>query len=221
MGPARQSQAIVVLGGAPPDRRVIGHLPHGAVVVAADGGLDHARALGLDVDLVVGDLDSVSPDGLAWARGSSVAIDRHPQAKDQTDAELALDASVAMGSTRVVVLGGGDRLDHDLATLLLLARIGERVEIEAWWGPTYLRVLHGPTRFGFEGRAGELLSLVAVLGRAERVSTEGLRFELVDEALDVGSTRGISNEVLGGPAAVEVVAGTVLLIRPQLLGGPE
>ena len=38
-----------------------------ATVVAADGGLDRARALGLDVDVVIGDLDSVSADALAAA----------------------------------------------------------------------------------------------------------------------------------------------------------
>ena len=39
-------------------------LPGDAWVVAADSGFDRARALGLRVDQVVGDMDSVSPDAL-------------------------------------------------------------------------------------------------------------------------------------------------------------
>src|SRR5882757_8624716 len=72
VGPARGrsphgSTAIVVTGGDPPHPTVRDRLPTGATVIAADSGLDHAIALGLRVDRVVGDLDSVSPEALAAA----------------------------------------------------------------------------------------------------------------------------------------------------------
>ena len=63
-------------------------------MIAADAGLDHAEALGLPVDLVVGDLDSVSKEALERARRAGIAIEEHPAAKDQTDLELALDAAM-------------------------------------------------------------------------------------------------------------------------------
>ena len=37
-------------------------IPDDAFVVAADGGLDHARAFGIDADFVVGDFDSITGD---------------------------------------------------------------------------------------------------------------------------------------------------------------
>ena len=57
-------------------------------VIAADSGLYAGRRLGLAVDLLIGDLDSVDEADLADA---SFEIDRHPRAKDQTDIALALD----------------------------------------------------------------------------------------------------------------------------------
>lgn len=35
-------------------------IPDDAFVVAADGGLDHVRAFGIDADFVVGDFDSIT-----------------------------------------------------------------------------------------------------------------------------------------------------------------
>jgi len=35
-------------------------IPDDAFVVAADGGLDHVRAFGIDTDFVVGDFDSIT-----------------------------------------------------------------------------------------------------------------------------------------------------------------
>ena len=35
-------------------------VPNGAFIVAADGGLDHVRGLGLTADIVIGDFDSLT-----------------------------------------------------------------------------------------------------------------------------------------------------------------
>ncbi len=44
-------EAIIVTGGAPLDDRAVAALPRDAFVVAADGGLDHALAAGLEPDV--------------------------------------------------------------------------------------------------------------------------------------------------------------------------
>ena len=71
----QSSTAIVVIGGDPPHPGVVAHLPSRRIVIAADSGLDHAQALGLQVDLVIGDLDSVSPEALARAEADGIPID--------------------------------------------------------------------------------------------------------------------------------------------------
>ena len=203
--------AIVVAGGdAPSTGRAI---PAHASVVAADGGLDHVYALGLRVDLLIGDLDSVSASALARARSEGVAIDHHAAAKDETDLELALDYVSARGVTRALVLGaGGGRLDHALGNLLLLA--SERyasIELDAWIGEATVSVVRVHRRFSL--RAGDVVSLFAVGAPAFGVTTHGLEYPLRHEMLSPGSSRGISNVVLDGPIMVEVADGVLLAVQ--------
>ena len=86
--------AVIVIGGAGIDRRVLAQLPGDRYVVAADSGFDHALTLGLTVDLLVGDLDSISGPGRAAAEAAGTAIERHRPDKDATDTELAVAAAL-------------------------------------------------------------------------------------------------------------------------------
>jgi len=212
---------VVISGGDPPDRAVLSRLPEAARVIACDSGLDHAFALGMTVELVVGDFDSVSEAGLARAEAAGIPIERHPVDKDAVDLELGLDAAVARGATHIVVVaGGGDRLDHVMAGLLLLGQdrfAGTR--LEAWYGTAHLIALHGPDKAELTGAVGEVVTLLPVGGVADGITTSGLRFPLDREPLTPGSTRGVSNELLGGPATVRVERGALLVIVPHALGG--
>ena len=66
----------------------------------------------------------------------------------------------------------------------------------------------------FDGDPGELVSLLAVNGPAEGVTTDGLAYPLRDERLAPGSTRGVSNLFAAATAGVQVARGVVLAIRP-------
>ncbi len=206
---------VVVASGDGPDLT----LPAAGRVVAADGGLLRARALGLDVDVVVGDLDSATPEAIAAAEAAGARIVRYPQAKDATDLELALDEAVALGGRRVlVVASAGGRLDHLLGSVLLLA--AERyaaLELDALVGDALVHVVRGERTM--HGVPGELLTLIPLGGAATGVTTDGLEYPLRGETLAPGTTRGVSNVFLGREARVTLERGVLLAIRPQ--GGPS
>jgi thiamine pyrophosphokinase len=209
--------AVVVAGGDAPWPGVRALLPSGAMVIAADSGVDHAHALGLRVDVAVGDLDSVSPAALAAARAGGARVRVHPPAKDATDLELALGEARDLGARRVVVVGGADgRFDHLLANALLLAAPAfADLEVEALLGSARVAVVRGHRRL--HGRTGALLTLLPVHGPARGIVTEGLRYPLAGEDLSVGSTRGVSNVFLGPEAVVTVQSGTLLAVQPDAL----
>ena len=205
---------VVVAGGGPPDPESALAIPLGARVIAADRGLEHALALGLDVEIAVGDFDSASPEAVARAEASGTRIERHSAEKDATDLELALDAALALGPEGILVLAGdGGRLDHLLSTLLLLGSSRyEAVEIDAFVGPARVHVVRGQR--AIEGSVGELVSLLALHGPAEGVRTEGLAYPLEGETLEPGSSRGVSNVFAAKTARVSLDRGVLLAIRP-------
>jgi len=219
-GSDRPIRAVVLAGGELPPRRVLDAITagDGLLVIAADSGLDHALALGLPVDVVVGDLDSVSADALATARVAGVEIETHPVDKDATDLELALHAARDRGARRVTVVGGGGgRHDHLLANALVLAAVElADLDLDALVGTARITVVrHEAT---VEGRPGSLCSLLPVGGVAHGVHTHGLRFPLRGEDLLPGSTRGVSNELLGDAATVTLADGVLLVVQPHALG---
>ena len=205
---------VVVSGGEAPERSAAVAVPAHAPVVAADLGLEHALALGLDVAVAVGDFDSASPEAIDRAEASGVRIVRHPTEKDATDLELALDEAFALEPARILVLAGrGGRLDHELAALLLLASPRyASAQVDAVIGPARVHVIRGEREL--EGDPGELLTLLAVNGAAVGVTTEGLAFPLRGETLEPGSSRGVSNVFDGTRARISLAGGVLLAVRP-------
>jgi thiamine pyrophosphokinase len=214
---------VIITGGLSIEGELARRLPADAVVIAADSGLDHAFALGLRVDLVVGDLDSVSADALDAAQAAGVAIERFPAEKEQTDLELALERARDWSPGRtLVVSGGGGRLDHLVAGLAVLAAPAltgpattEAPAVEAWIGTARVVAVQGTSRVVITGCAGEYVSLLPVGGAAHGVVTTGLRYPLHGETLSPTSARGVSNELLGTEGAVTLTEGALLIIQPD------
>jgi len=213
--PPDEPRTVVVTAGGDAPRRLPGEVLAAAdYVIAADSGVVTARRLGLHVDLAVGDFDSVPPAALDAAVAAGAAVEQHPVAKDRTDLELALDAAVARGAHRVVVLGGaGGRLDHFLANAFVLASAAYAgIELEAHLGTGRVHVVRG--RATLRGQPDALVTLLAVHGPAHGVTTEGLLYPLHGETLHPGSTRGVSNRFVATEAAVTVGDGVLLAVIP-------
>lgn len=201
---------VVVLSGGAGSLQVV-DLPVGATVIAADGGAELARMLGLSVDLVVGDLDSISAETLAEIE----RVERHAAEKDATDLELALVAALRLEPERVLVLGaGGGRLDHLFGGLLLLAAEAYAdVRVDAQFGAAAVHVVRSERTL--HGEPGELISLLAVHGQARGVVTDGLVYPFRAETLEPGSSRGVSNVFAQPLARITLEAGVLLALRPS------
>lgn len=195
-------------------------------VVAADGGSDHLRQLGIAPDLVVGDFDSIKPASRQWIERQGIAVHRYPTAKNATDSEIALDASLAAlppdsrpEDVELVILGAlGSRPDHVLGNQMMAASLAERgYRVVMSDGISLIYTLAGPGRLQIDLRqlpeADWAVSTVAVSREATGLTYAGLRYPLDHFTLPFGSSRGLSNEPTEPVGMVEVslTGGTILI----------
>ena len=203
---------MIVVAGGPPTP--LPPLPDADLVIAADSGLDRLISAGQEADVVIGDLDSVTQTALEAARAGGIEIIEHPADKDASDLELALDLASERGADRIIVaLADGGRTDHELANLLVLGAPKRKTPISGWWGPSRITVIRHAEQLA--GAVDDVVSLFALGGTAEGVTTMGLAWKLEDATLEPGSSRGLSNRFIAPTARVTVAAGVVLAVQPE------
>lgn len=205
------SPTVVITGG---ELHTSPMVDVGDFVIAADSGYDHALAHGIAVDLLVGDLDSISPAGLAHAHDTGTPIDQHPMDKDDTDLELALRLAIERGTTSIAIYGGeGGSIAHLLAVALSQANPMWAANDVVWHTRTgTVRTATGGHTVKFSCDIGDTVTLVPA-GGASGVTTAGLRWKLSNARLMAGTSLGVSNKATASVVTVEVDGGAVLVIH--------
>ena len=208
--PFDPTRVLVVDGG--PHLPVMPSMPTPTLVIAADKGFEHAQALGLKVDGVVGDFDSVAPEDVANV-DPGVTLERHDVDKDDSDLALALRFAYRVGAEHVdIITGGNGRLDHLLVGSLLLANsenLGRSIVTHC--GSSRLVALGPGQSLALENIVGCLISLIS-LEDDTRVSTQGLKWNLaLTDSFPPFSSLGLSNQILDVPT-LEISQGSLLAI---------
>ena len=210
------SPILVIGGGEAISPREHAALPDAELVIAADSGIDRAHEVGLNVDVALGDFDSVSAQGYLKAETAGVELIRHPEDKNETDLELALLHAASLEPDRIVVAGiGGGRLDHLMSSVLLLAdgRFAS-IEVDALVGNERVSVIH--RRRTLTGTIGSRVSLLPIGGSVRGVHATGFAYELDDETLQRHSPRGMSNAFVAPLAVVSLDVGVLLAFQELL-----
>jgi thiamine pyrophosphokinase len=188
------------------------------LVIAADGGTRHALAIGVTPHVVIGDLDSLSPDERARLQAAGSHLVPFSPRKDQTDLELALLHAVRQGATEILVLAAlGGRLDQTIANLLLLALPELRgLDVRIVAGTQTAFLIHGGHDGALiQGQPGDTVSLIPLGGDAVGVTAQGLEWPLHDDTLRFGPARGVSNVLTAQHARVHLRQGLLLCILTQ------
>ncbi|MBO5317880.1 MAG: thiamine diphosphokinase [Oscillospiraceae bacterium] len=176
-----------------------------AYIIAADGGYDHVKKLGITPSCVLGDFDSLgyTPEDAAV----------FPVEKDDTDAMLAVRHGLKMGCERFFFYGAldGPRLDHTVAnyqTLQFLADHGVR----GWLiGRNHVVTVLKNGQIPFPETATGILSVFCMGPAAKGVTLKGLQYPLENGTLEPGFPLGVSNHFVGKKALVRVEDGSLLI----------
>lgn len=202
----------VFVGGDPVSRERIAGLAPFDLVVAADSGAELAAEAGVTVDVLVGDLDSISRETLERVFDDETVIESHLPGKDATDLELAMEVALRSAPTEIVFVGGGGgRLDHLLGNVAVIAAPVARDASVSW-------VTERETAYVVRGRksirasTGTTFSLVPIGGDAHGVHLRNARWELRNASLHAHRSTGISNVAAAGEIEIEVGRGVLLAV---------
>jgi thiamine pyrophosphokinase len=183
-------------------------------IIAADGGTRHALALGLTPKIIIGDMDSLPANFEISKFDNDVIL--YPQDKNETDLELAIQHALTLNPEGIIILGAlGGRIDQTLANIALLS--GAFIHCPSFF---VLRLDDGieevffcRDRVQIKGAGGDIVSLIPWQGEVTGVVTTALKWPMQNETLYPQKTRGISNEMTGDTASVQIRSGLLLVVH--------
>jgi thiamine pyrophosphokinase len=202
-------RALVIANGEPPKKQRLQSLAREAnIIVCADGGANIALKFGVVPDAIVGDLDSIHAEALVRFRRVPTYEDRD---EETTDLEKAILWAIKAKFDHITVVGAtGKRIDHSVGNLGVLAKYYPDAIIR--FIDDLGEISYIGRELKFEAKKGDVISLIP-LSRCEGIVTEGLRYALEGEALELGVREGTSNVVVNSPVSIKVKKGYLLLFK--------
>ena len=185
-------------------------------VICIDGGTNYAYDIGINPNLIIGDMDSVNQEILRHYKGLGVSFKEYPRDKDKTDFHLALEELERLGIGEITIYGIiGTRLDHTLSALgvirkfvregkLRLAKISLGTKSDGYVFKERLELY---------GKPGELISLIPLTDQVKGVTTYNLKYPLNNAHIYLEDSLTVSNEIEGSPFYIEIEDGVILVIH--------
>lgn len=209
----RQSKTLSIVAGGILYAEDASHIRQSTTVIGVDRGalwlIDH----NILPDIAIGDFDSVSAKERKIIQQHAKKFLKFSPEKDATDLELAVNASIDLKPTCVTIYGGlGSRFDHSLGAAHMLVKLSSH--------NIYGEIVDKYNKISIVRRQRQIVKdnryrYVSVLpfGRDVTVTLQGFAYDISGYVLPVGSTRGISNEIMQTDARILVHDGLVLLIQ--------
>jgi thiamine pyrophosphokinase len=208
---SKDYDVLIVANGAPPSRKLLRDLvAHSGRLLAVDGGLRGCRKHGVKPDLLIGDLDSISVEDLAWAaRAETTIMPRRNQSA--TDLEKAMRYCLLRGWRKIAILAvNGNRPDHYLNGIDLAFKF-RGLSINYIMNHMLLIPFSGQRSLSLEVAAGHTLSWFG-WPAAEGCSLCGVKWPIKNRTLRSGDYQSVSNCTTGPVIAAQKRGRSILII---------
>ncbi len=205
-------KAFIYTGGLIFPENITEKSKAGDLRIAADGGYNNAKRLGVHVDILLGDLDSLGKVDV----GEETEVIRVPAEKDFTDTQFAVETAIARGAEEIVIIGGlSGRLDHTLSNLSILEDLSaRRVHALITDGNNRVRFINSTSTL--IARSGyKYVSILLASEKAKGVSVEGCKYPLKNARLERNLQYAVSNEITGNCALISVRKGSLYIVESR------
>ena len=191
---------------------------YGQNIIAGDRGLEALYKLKIIPNHVVGDFDSVSPEILEfYKKQPQIIFHTYNAEKDNTDTDIALQLAIGLKSSRITIMGAlGKRMDHALANIHILKDALEAnipCQILDEYNRIYL--INKETTLEKEKVYGKYVSLIPLTSTVEGLTLTGFKYPLNHYTLPIGTSLGISNEMIEDIAHIEMKKGILIVIESR------
>jgi len=180
------------------------------VIICADGGAEHARNLDVFPDYIIGDLDSIKKQTIAFFNnlGKTKIIENPDQNK--TDLELAIDLAASLNPKTITIFGAiGNRMDHTLANIFCLTTIDPAITSRIIDDCNTIELVRDNQTFS--GEMNEIISIIPLTDISQLMYT-GLKWNLDKVDTNLGWF-GISNRFKEETASISCSKGLLLVIK--------
>lgn len=214
----KKKYVLLLLDGEEPPKNFIEEFIKDAVVViATDGAARYADSLDIALDVVIGDMDSLSKDIRKKIEEKGTRIIKEEE-QYSNDFEKTLRYVLSESIAKDVVIHGihGKRADHALTNFSVMLRYADRFDSLTAFDATHEHHFLTEERhwYSFKCQVGTLISLTP-LPEAGGVTTSGLYYPIKNERMVFGEREGLSNIITSDEdATVEITKGALLISIP-------
>lgn len=191
---------------------------YGQNIIVCDRGLEALYQLKIIPNHVVGDFDSVSPEVLEfYKKQTQIIFHTYNAEKDNTDTDIALKLATRLKSSKITILGAlGKRMDHAIANIHILKDALE-AEIPCQILDEHNRIylINKEMTLEKEKVYGKYVSLIPLTSTVEGLTLTGFKYPLNHYTLSIGTSLGISNEMIEDIAHIKMDKGILIVIESR------
>jgi thiamine pyrophosphokinase len=207
-----QEPALIIANGEMCSPELLGQLLEWSpLVVVLDSAIERVLALGIKVDVLLGDFDRGFDPEYYKAKQYPIEIVYTPN-QDKTDLEKAFDFLIEKGHKAVnVIWATGKRADHTITNLTNI--VAYRNQLKVVILDDHSKVFLLPNSYEKWYTADTILSLIPI-GKVTGITTKNLFYSLSNEDLTIGYRTGSSNHVINdGLVSITHKEGDLLLME--------
>ena len=191
---------------------------HGQNIIAGDRGLEALYQLKIVPNHIVGDFDSVSPEILEFYKNQSQIIFHtyHPE-KDNTDTDIALKLAISLKSSEITIMGAlGRRMDHAIANIHILKDALEtNIPCQILDEHNRIYLINKEITLEKDKIYGKYISLIPLTSEVEGLTLTGFKYPLNNYDLPIGTSLGVSNEIVENIAQIKMKKGILIVIESK------
>lgn len=210
----------IIANGTPCSRELIEKLQQSHALCACDGAMEWLQSYTCTVDVVIGDMDSITPQTLKTLKQHTHYEIIHDPRQNTTDSEKALLYCLDQGAMHITMVSAtGRRLDHTLYQLHLLRRftVNTNCHIEIRQETEITRYL-GSGHYTLSSTQPQTVSIIGF--PAATISTTGLKYDVT--SYEIGPERhSTSNQLVAQQGTLAIEGEALLCTHPDILIRPD